>query len=84
MHVLNFTDFLNNLTENLNKVFDDAEILVVARSKGKNVVVMSMDEYNSLMETIYLSISPENHKKLDQAIDEVKRGQFKKHALIEE
>ena len=84
MHVLNFTDFRNNLAQNLNMVNDDAEILVVARSKGKNVVVMSVDEYNSLMETMYLTNSPENHKRLDQALEEMKRGEFKKHALIEE
>jgi antitoxin YefM len=42
MEVLNFTEFKKSLTQSLNKVNDDAEIVVVARSKEKNVVVMSL------------------------------------------
>ena len=41
MKVINHIDFRNNLAENLNTVNDDADIIVVSRSKGKNVVVMS-------------------------------------------
>ncbi|WP_026752738.1 type II toxin-antitoxin system Phd/YefM family antitoxin [Sediminibacterium sp. C3] len=68
MKVLNFTEFRNNLAESLNSVNDDGEIVVVARSKGKNVVVMSLEEYNSLQETIYLNSTPANRARLETAI----------------
>ena len=83
MEVLNYTEFRNNLAENLNKVSKDSEIIVVSRGKGKNVVVMSLDEYNSFKETIYLTSTNANRKRLDSAIEEMEKGKFKKHKLIE-
>lgn len=83
MEVLNYTEFRNNLTENLNKVTADSEVLVVSRGKGKNVVVMSLDEYNAFKETIYLTSTKANRKRLDDAIDEMEKEKSKKHKLIE-
>jgi antitoxin YefM len=83
MEVLNYTEFRNNLTENLNKVTADSEVIIVSRGKGKNVVVMSLDEYNAFKETIYLTSTKANSKRLDNAIDEMEKGKFKKHKLIE-
>ena len=83
MEVLNYTEFRNNLTENLNKVAEDSEVIIVSRGKGKNVVVMSLDEYNAFKETIYLTSTKANRKRLDDAIDEMEEGKFKKHKLIE-
>ncbi len=64
MQVVNYTEFRNNLTENLNMVNDNEEIVVVSRSKGKNVVVMSLEEYNSIQETLHLVSSSINQKRL--------------------
>lgn len=83
MEVLNYTEFRNNLAENLNRVTADAEVIVVSRGKGKNVVVMSLDEYNAFKETIYLTSTKANRKRLDEAIEEMEKGKFKKHKLIE-
>jgi antitoxin YefM len=83
MEVLNYTEFRKNLTQSLNKVNDDAEIVVVSRSKGKNVVVMSLEEYNAIQETLHITKSVANRKRLDAAIAEMGKGKFKKHALIE-
>lgn len=83
MNIVNYTDFRKNLAENLNKVTDDGDIVVVARSKGKNVVVMSMDEYNSISETMYLSSSETNRKRIVQAIDDANNGKYVQHDLIE-
>ena len=77
MEVLNYTEFRNNLAENLNKVSKDSEIIVVSRGKGKNVVVMSLDEYNAFKETIYLTSTNANRKRLDNAIEEMESGKFK-------
>ena len=83
MEVVNYTEFRKNLTKNLNKVNDDAEIVVVSRSKGKNVVVMSLEEYNAIQETLHVTKSIANRKRLDSAIAEMEKGKFKKHTLIE-
>jgi antitoxin YefM len=74
MRVVNYTEFRNNLAENLNVVSDDNETVVVARSKGKNVVVMSPDEYNSLQETMYLNSTAANRKFPEEAIKNMMTG----------
>ena len=81
MEVLNYTEFRKNLTKNLNRVNDDAEIVIVSRSKGKNVVVMSLEEYNSINETLYLANSTANKKRLDGALIEMEQGTFLSNEL---
>ncbi len=83
MEVLNYTEFRNNLSENLNRVAADAEVIIVSRGKGKNVVVMSLDEYNAFKETIYLTSTKANRERLDDAIEEMGKRKFKKHKLVE-
>ena len=83
MEVLNYTEFRKNLTKSLNKVNDDSEIVIVSRSKGKNVVVMSLEEYNSINETLHLISNTANKQRLDEAIEEMGNGKFSKHSLIE-
>jgi len=83
MEVVNYTEFRKNLTKSLNKVNDDAEIVVVSRSKGKNVVVMALEEYNAIQETLHVVKSVSNRNRLDKAIEEMDKGQFGIHSLIE-
>lgn len=83
MEVLNYTEFRQNLAKSLDKVNDDAEIVIVSRSKGKNVVVMDLDEYNAIAETLHLVKSEANRKRLQEAIDEMDKGLYSQHQLID-
>ncbi|MBC8034227.1 MAG: type II toxin-antitoxin system prevent-host-death family antitoxin [Chitinophagaceae bacterium] len=84
MRVVNYSDFRNNLAQSLNAVNDDREIVVVSRTKGKNVVIMDLDEYNAIQETLHLTSNPANRKRLTEAIEEMNTGTFQAHKLIEE
>jgi len=84
MEVLNYTEFRRNLAKSLDMVNDDAETVIVSRSKGKNVVVMGLNEYNSLVETLHLTSSEANRKRLQDAIDEMNNGKYQSHKLIED
>jgi len=84
MQVVNYSEFRNNLADNLNMVNDNGEIVIVSRSKGKNVVVMSLEEYNSINETLHLISSEHNQSRLDESIAEMRAGKSSKHKLIEE
>lgn len=83
MRVVNYTEFRNHLRENLNMVNDDGDVVVVSRSKGRHVVMMGLEEYNSIQETLYLTGNRANRKRLDEAISEMKKGKFEKHRLLE-
>lgn len=83
MRVVNYTEFCNNLAESLNVATNDKEIVVVSRSKGKNVVVMSLEEYTAIQETLHLISSKANQKRLDAVIEEMNNRTGGKHDLIE-
>ena len=83
MKVINYSEFRTNLAENLNSVNNDREIVIVSRTKGKNVVVMDLDEYNSIQETLHLTSTPANRNRLHKAIAEMNANGGKKRKLIE-
>ncbi|MGN6395069.1 MAG: type II toxin-antitoxin system Phd/YefM family antitoxin [Mucilaginibacter sp.] len=84
MEVLNFTEFRQNLAKNLDKVNNDAEIVIISRSKGKNVVLMDLEEYNAITETLHITKSEANRKRLQAAIDEMNSGAYHTHKLAED
>jgi len=83
MKVVNYSEFRQHLSENLNAVNDDREIVIVSRTQGKNVVVIDLDEYNSIQETLHLLSTKTNRKRLEEAITEMNEGKFVKHKLID-
>lgn len=83
MDVVNYTEFRNNLKRSLDKVSDDEEVVIVSRSRNKNVVVLSLKEYNSLTETIHLLGSEKNRQRLSEAIREMESGESLKNPLID-
>jgi antitoxin YefM len=83
MRVVNYSEFRSHLAQNLNAVNDDKEIVIVSRVQGKNVVVMDLDEYNSIQETLHLLGTAANRKRLEESINEMNKGKSSKHKLIE-
>ena len=81
MQIVNYTEFRQNLAGNLNLVNDSNEIVVVSRSKGKNVVVMSLEDFNSIQETLHVVSTPANQKRLDEALAEMRSGKTSRHKL---
>lgn len=74
MKVVNYTDFRQNLAENLNRVNEDREIVVVSRIKGKAVVLMDLDDYNAQQETLHLMDRKANRTRLEAALAEMEKG----------
>ncbi|MFT6065011.1 MAG: antitoxin YefM [Paraglaciecola sp.] len=54
METVNYTDFRSNLKHWFDKGFNDVSDIVIKRKGGKDLVLISLDEYNSLKETSYL------------------------------
>lgn len=53
MKTISFSDARNNLKSVLDSVVDDADTTIITRRDSEDAVVMSLEYYNSLMETIY-------------------------------
>ena len=71
------------MKDTLDSVTKDGETVMVNRNEKETAVIISLEEYNGLMETLHLMKSPANKTRLDEAISRDKKGQSKKHALIE-
>ena len=73
MQVVNYSTFRAKLKENLDLVSEEGETVIVNRPKGDNVVVISLKEYNSMKETLYLMSTEANRKRLIEAIEREKK-----------
>ena len=83
MKVINYTELRLNLKHWLNSVIDDVEEVIIKRKDQKDLVLISLEEYNSLVETDYL-LSGKNRDVLLESINEVKKGNKKYQELVEE
>lgn len=84
MIAANFSEFRTRLKKYLDNVEDNNEILIVKRKTGKGTVMMSLDEYNSIMETVHLLSSKSNADRLYESIRQMKNGDTISHDLLEE
>lgn len=84
MQVVNYTEFRRSMKAKLDQVSDDGDTVIINRSENKNVVVISLREYNSLKETLHLLGSEKNRNRLMEAVERASRGEYESHALVEE
>ncbi|PCI97030.1 MAG: prevent-host-death protein [Flavobacteriales bacterium] len=73
METVNYTDFRSNLKHWFDKVINDVSDIVIKRKSGKDLVLISLDEYNSLKETTYL-LTGKNRNILLNSIKELESG----------
>ena len=83
MQVLNYTELRQNLSKNLNQVSDNNEIIIVSRGKDKNVVIITLNQYNAMLETIHLTKNKKNTTRLLHSIDEINNSKTIAKKLIE-
>jgi len=80
MLAVNYSTFRNKLKDYCDKVTDEYETVIVTRKGEKNVVLISLEEYNSMMKAAknvaYLDM-------LDRSMEQLARGEGKAHELIE-
>lgn len=83
MKVVSYSHARNSLKAVLDGVVQDADVTVISRRDAEgDAVVMSLDSYNSIMETLYLTSNPANAAALARAIAQDKAGQAQPHQLL--
>ncbi len=83
MKVINFSDARNRLKSVLDQVVNDRDYTIIARRGGDDAVVMSLEQFNSLMETVHLLKSPLNAAHLAKSIQQYRSGKVSSGALID-
>ncbi len=84
MRVVNFSEARNHLKNVLDQVVDDADYTVITRRDSEDAVVMSLDQFNGLMETVHLLKSPANVAHLEKSIQQYRSGKIEEHGLIDD
>ena len=83
MIATNYSDIRNNLKKYCDKATRDSETIIITRKNDENVVLMSIDEYNNLMENLYIMSDKDYYNELLKRKEEVEKGKVEKHDLIE-
>jgi len=81
MIAANFSEFRAKLKGFLDNVENNNETLIIKRRTGKGAVMISLEEYNSIMETMHLLSSKKNADRLYESIEQMKSGKTVKTKL---
>ena len=71
---VNYSTLRNHLKDYCDRVTDDVETLVVTRKNEKNVVMMSLDTYENLMENLFLRSNAKNYQHILEGIRQLEAG----------
>jgi antitoxin YefM len=82
--IVTFTEARNKLKSILDRVIEDADYTVITRRDADDAVVMSLDYFNSLLETVHLLKSPANAAHLERSIAQYKQGEVSEKDLLDE
>ncbi|MEX2410735.1 MAG: type II toxin-antitoxin system Phd/YefM family antitoxin [Candidatus Paceibacterota bacterium] len=84
MLAANYSEFRGDLKKFLDNVEKNNETLIIKRSKGRGAVMISLEEYNSMIETMHLLSSKANADRLHESIEQLAAGKGFSKDLIEE
>lgn len=82
MNVITFSDARASLKTVMDDVCKDHNPTLVTRVSGDHVVMMSLADFNSMEETMYLLSSPKNAERLMESIAQLKAGRVQTRELI--
>ncbi|TEW56217.1 type II toxin-antitoxin system prevent-host-death family antitoxin [Psychromonas sp. RZ22] len=82
MRIVSFTEARNGLKSVLDNVVNDVDYTVITRRDAEDAVVMSLEHYNSLMETVHLLKSPANAAHLSKSIEQYQLGKVTEREIL--
>lgn len=83
MQIVTYSQARNSLKAMLDRVHEDADVTVISRRDGADAVVMSLDHYQSMMETMHLLSTPANAAHLAKSIEQHKAGKATRRELTQ-
>lgn len=84
MDAVSYTQIRNNFAETMNQVCEDHKPIIITRQKSDPVVMLSLEDYNAIEETLYLLKSPRNAEKLAKALEDLEEKRFIEKKLLED
>ena len=84
MLVVNYSNMRDNFKDYCDKVTDDYETVIVTRKNGKNVVMISLEEYNNMKENLYIMSNKKDYDRLVTSKKQLEAGKGTVAKSIEE
>lgn len=84
MLAVNYSEIRNNLKEYCDRTIDNLETVLITRKNDRNVVMISLEEYNNLVENAYVMSNANYYKDLVQRAKDVEDNKTIQRDLIEE
>ncbi|MFH1067818.1 MAG: type II toxin-antitoxin system prevent-host-death family antitoxin [bacterium] len=81
MRAITYTAARENLASTMERVCKSRSPVIITRKRDQAVVMLSLEDYETLEETAHLLRSPANARRLLQAIEDLKRGRGKEKKL---
>ena len=82
MLAVNYTNLRDNMKSYMDQITDDYETMIVTRKNNKNVVMMSEEAYNNLMENVYIIGSKNSYDWPMESKTQLERGKRVLHDFI--
>jgi antitoxin YefM len=83
MTAITYTAARESLASTMDRVCQDHDPVIITRNRNQAVVMLSLEDYESLQETAYLLRSPVNAKRLMDSIEELNQGKGIKKKVID-
>ena len=83
MKAISYTAARENLASTMDQVCNDRDPVIITRKRDQSVVMLSLEDYESLEETVYLLRAPANARRLLEAIRSLENGEGTERELIE-
>lgn len=83
MLVVNFTTLRDNMKTYMDKITDDYETMIITRKDNKNIVMLSEESYNNMMENIHVMGNKSNYDWLTESKTQLENGMVSMHDLFE-
>jgi antitoxin YefM len=82
MQALSYTAARGNLAKTMKKICENHDPVIITRQNADSVVMLSLEDYESLCETSYLLQSPKNARRLQASVKELNSGKGKERVLL--
>jgi antitoxin YefM len=76
MNVVGYSAARQGLAKLMDSVVDDRRPVIVTRAKAPSVVMVALEEYEAMTETLHLLRSPKNVRRLQKATDDAAARRF--------
>lgn len=83
MTVIQYSNARKNFRSLIDKVNDDSDVIIVTTKDNKNAVLLAEDDYNSMVESLYLISQPANARHLEESIQQLDVGKTHEVTLDE-